>query len=418
MKSPLHAVRPQSSKQNQANVDMNGSDSSQSIGSLPQCFHHVELQSQGARLLASTLSKVLGLRVVAALRTEHGTSYCLQSRQAMIVCSSPMKERCDFSDLKESEFHSGIARTDGVSVRAIGMSVSDIAATREHLSAGLKDNAGEVMRPRGTAIIDVSMPNTIGPISLRFVGSELYPVSNVPSGMSRAFPGFELLREGFTTAPSVPGGIIGIDHIAVNVKRVPEVCERLKQLTGWTFFRVFEEDILQRPLNAITIQSPTTEGLLTIVQPTNSSSIFEQTLRANGGTCVHHIALRCANVLHFADYMFARGLWDIMPAPSSEIYRSIKSIALEFLDEEEFRKLQRYGMLLDFENDCALIQVFLPYLGDVPGVFFELIGRVPRRGTHVQRPPAPGCGGFGNRNVTELYDCLIRAVNQWPGGDP
>jgi 4-hydroxyphenylpyruvate dioxygenase len=382
-----------------------------------QFFHHIELQSHDARLLASTLSKILGMRVVAALSTEQGISYCLQSQQAVIVCTSHVKEKRALSDINaQSEFHSGITRTDGISVRAIGMSVIDIAATRKYLSDVLQDEKSEVMRVMEHGIIDVSMPQTTGRIGLRFVASERCPVANSPSGMPRGIPGFELSPEALTPAPSVPGGIIGIDHIAINVKSVPSICERLIQVTGWTFFRAFDESILRRPLNAITLQSQTAEGLLTIVQPTSASSIFDHTLRANGGTCVHHIALRCENILQFADFMFTRGLWETMPAPSPEYYREIRPIALDFVDDGEFRKLQRYGMLLDFENDCALIQVFLPYLGDVPGVFFELIGRVPRRGARLEGPPAPGCGGFGDRNVTELYDCLVRAVDQWPGG--
>jgi 4-hydroxyphenylpyruvate dioxygenase len=379
-------------------------------------FHHVELQSQGARVLASMLSKMLGMPVVATLRSERGVSYCLQSQQAIIVCTSPIDRSCRLVATSEKPgFHATMRPTHGIRVRAIGMNVADIGATRAHLADLLNDADGETLTASEDHLQDVSLPRALGDIGLRFVESELHSVAHVPSGIPRGIPGFPRWQEPFMASPAIAGGIVGIDHIAINVPNVRDVCDRLMPLTGWTFFRQFDEDTLHRPLAATTIQSATKEGLLTIVQPTSASSIFEHTLRAHGGSCVHHIALRCENVLRFAESMSARGLWETMPAPPSQYYREIKSFALDFLSEPEFEQLQRFGMLLDFEKDCGLIQVFLPYLGDVPGVFFELIGRVARRGERSCVPPAPGCGGFGDRNVTELYDCLLRGVDQWPG---
>ena len=382
----------------------------------PRFFHHVELQSGDARLLASQLSRALGMRVIGALRTERGTSYCLQSQQAIIVCTSALERPCALLDTKPSaDFHAGIARSKDVGVRAIGLCVPSIADVSDRLSAVLCADRDETMTPRTHRMVDVSLPHTLGGMGLRFTEAELAHADGIPSGIARGVGGFDLLDANATTRPGAPGGVIGIDHVAINVKEVPEVCARLQAITGWTFFRAFKEEVLHRPLTATTIQSETAEGLLTIVQPTADDSIFAHALAAAGGASVHHIALRCEDILQLADYLFARGMWETMPPPAPDYYREVEPLASEFMSDEAFSKLRRYGMLLDFQDDCALVQVFLPYLGDVPGVFFELIGRLPRRGAHSNRRPAPGCGGFGDRNVTELYDCLLRAVNQWPG---
>src|SRR5687767_2644222 len=103
----------------------------------PQFFHHVELQSQSARFLATTLSTMLSMPVVGALRTARGTSYCLQSQQAMIICTAPSVSLhyAEAADPDFDHFHDGLARSDLVNVRAIGLHVDDIEAADTRLRA-------------------------------------------------------------------------------------------------------------------------------------------------------------------------------------------------------------------------------------------------------------------------------------------
>jgi 4-hydroxyphenylpyruvate dioxygenase len=382
----------------------------------PQFFHHVELQSQSARLLATTLSAMLSMPVVGALRTARGTSYCLQSQQAMIICTAPSVSLRDSEpqDTVFDHFHDGLARSDLLHVRAIGLHVHDIDTADMRLRSLLLEDQNETIGERRHDMMEVRMPAMLKQIGLRFLSSELAPGPGLLSGVQNGLAGFSRGKDASTSGPAAPGGIVSIDHIAINVNDARTVSERIKEVLEWHFFREFKEDILQRPLSALTLSSDTAEGLLTFVQPTRKKSVFADTLTANGGACVHHIALNCENILQFADHMAGRGLWETMPAPDENYYRELKPIALAFLDEDEFEKLQRYGMLLDAGEDCALIQVFLPYLNDMPGIFIELIGRIPRRGSVTSQATAPGCGGFGDHNVTHLYDCMVKAVTQDP----
>src|SRR5262249_48605286 len=154
----------------------------------------------------------------------------------------------------------------------------DAAAARAHLAGVLNENDDEqlaVAEDTDDKVLNVALPGALGGIGLRFVEAELHPAEHVPSGIPRALPGFSLAPGPLATTPCVPGGVVSIDHAAVNVNDVPSVRDRLARVTGWRFFRRFDQDSLQRPLSATTIQSPTTEGLLTIVQPTHKSSIFE-----------------------------------------------------------------------------------------------------------------------------------------------
>lgn len=380
-------------------------------------FHHVEFQCSHARLLATVLSNTLGMPLVSTLRTEEGVSYCLQSQQAMIICSAPANKRKNGAAAAVNSFHAGLKSTENIHVRAIGLNVTDLDEAYSHLSETLQQDGTESLQRHPSGAMDVSLPNVLGRLSLRFLASDVYPSPSFVSGIPSGMPGFtpcaaEEMKTQLTTF--APGGITSIDHIAVNVSNVNQASQRLRTLTAWAPFRVFEEEALHRPLSAVTLSSVSHEGLMTIVQPTNKSSIFEHALQANGGVYVHHIALRCADILQLAAFLSERGTWQSMPPPAANYYEEIRPMALDFLTPDAFDKLQHYGMLLDFEEDCALVQVFFPYLDDVPGVFFELISRVPRLNQAAPQTPAAGCGGFGDRNVRQLYDCLVKGTHQLP----
>ncbi len=381
-------------------------------------FHYVEFESSHARLLTSTLSHALGMPIVGTLNTEHGVSYCLQSQQAMIICSSPKTHKnADAPFNTSNDFHAGLKNTQHIRVSAIGIQVADPEYAHAHLSSTVQADQGESLQVYPSGLMDLKLPNLLGHLRLRFLHSKLHAAPHCTSGIPYGIQGFTpcTSEDGTAQAPAfLPGGISSIDHVAINVRNVNAVCERLQALTTWTPFRVFDEAILHRPLGALTLSSQTQEGLLTIVQATKRSSIFEHALQDNGGPYVHHIALRCDDIFQLADALSAHGAWKSMPPPAANYYNDIRSTALQFLPPAKFDKLQHYGMLLDFEDNCALVQVFLPYLDDVPGVFFELISRVPRLDQPVQQIPAAGCGGFGDRNVAQLYDCLIRGVGQLP----
>ncbi len=384
-------------------------------------FHHVEFQCSHARLLATVLSNTLGMPLVSTLKTALGISYCLQSQQAMIICSAPATNKKNEDATEANSFHRGLKSTKNIHVRAIGFNVADPDEAYSHLSGALQHEGTESLQRHSSGAMDVSLPNALGQLSLRFLASDVYESPSFSSGIPRGMPGFipcasaEVSEEvNAQTMAFAPGGITSIDHIAVNVKNVSQVSQRLRALTAWAPFRIFDEQAIHRPLSAITLSSESCEGLMTLVQPTNKNSIFEQALQANGGVYVHHIALRCEDILQLADFLSERGTWQSMPSPAASYYEKIRPIALDFLTPDAFDKLQRYGMLLDFEEDCALVQVFFPYLDDIPGVFFELISRVPRLNQAAHHIPAAGCGGFGDRNVAQLYDCLIRGVHQLP----
>ena len=380
---------------------------------VPRFVHHVEIQTQDARLLASVLAMSMGMRVVAQARTSRGVSYALQSGQAVIVCTAPLPAEAGLDAIGDAAgFHAELTPASITRVRAIGLQVDNpsILAAR---AADLVDGTFVTAPNEYPAGVGLGLPGLLGDIMLRLLDGPRSALDGMPSGVPQAIPGFEPLVPA-AGAVAMPGGVIGIDHVAVTVPDVPSVSGQLSGLLGWEHFRTFEEDELRRPLSAVTLASPTAEGLLTFVQPTRKDSVFQRALDANGGVSVHHIALRCTDIVKLVDNLARAGRWTCMPSPPDAYYDDLRDVALDYVDEHEFDVIRRNGLLLDPCGECALVQVFLPYLGDGPGVFFELIGRVQRRGERTQTAPPPGCGGFGDGNVTRLYDCLVQGIDEPP----
>ena len=364
------------------------------------------------RLLASALSQALGLQPVARNVVNGRESIYLQSGQAVVICSANRR------DAWSNSSSDGVGEGErSVRVGSLGFQVDDLNAAAAHLAAKLHSEgfAPPVIEPDGT--LKVCLPSHLGPLELRFLRSKMTPSDILPSGTPCPTFCHDSMGEATQIVRTPVSGVIGIDHVAINVGDVPRVSGTLRTLTEWVPFRKFTEEALLRPLTALTLGSATAEGLLTVVQPTTADSIFQKTLEANGGASVHHIALRYRNLLNFAGTLEAKGVWRTMPPPDNEYYRSIQSLAKDFMDDRSFEMMKRYGMLLDFEGDCAIIQVFLPCIDIKLGVFFELIERLHRLddSEHVAEPlPLPGCGGFGDLNVRHLYDCLVQGVLQAP----
>ena len=383
-------------------------------------FHHVEIQTPCSFVLAQFLSLNLGMEIVGVLRTSKGSTHALRSGQAMILCTSPTPEQAAYltPQADDTEFHSDIKVTAlPTTVRAIAFHTDSLQHVQHEFEKQADSSSQIQLLNRNKNVLDIDWHDMMGNTYLRFVEQDTHNSSSAhPSGTPEHLHGFKSVKQNKCLMNR--GGVVGIDHIAVAVPNVNIVHEQMNRLLAWDLFRVFSEDILERPLSAVTLSSASREGLLTLTQPTAAHSVVGDFLRCNQGIGVHHIALRCGDLLQFAQHMSDCNLWNPMPSPSTAYYESIETQALHFLTQQEFATLQRLGMLFDGnDEECGLIQVFLPYLNrNIPSVFFELAGRVRKRVTHDSvdqvHTVTAGCGGFGDNNVTHLYDCMVKCIHQ------
>lgn len=113
----------------------------------------------------------------------------------------------------------------------------------------------------------------------------------------------------------------------------------------------------------------------------------------NGGAGVQHIALRSNDIISSVSNLRARGL-EFMKAPASyyghlkENLKKSKVVIKEDLDV-----LQQHNILVDYDDNGYLLQIFARPLQDRPTLFIEII----QRNNH---------DGFGAGNFKSLFEAI------------
>jgi 4-hydroxyphenylpyruvate dioxygenase len=156
--------------------------------------------------------------------------------------------------------------------------------------------------------------------------------------------------------------------------------------------------------------------LLPVNEPTfgtRRKSQIQTYLEQNCGSGVQHIALKTNDIIATMKEMKSRshiGGLEFMPAPDAGYYSRIPNrIGEGILSPELMQQIQELGLLVDKDDQGTLIQVFTKPLGDRPTAFIEVIQRVgcdidPVTKAKVEQ--APGCGGFGKGNFSELFKSI------------
>ena len=114
----------------------------------------------------------------------------------------------------------------------------------------------------------------------------------------------------------------------------------------------------------------------------------------NGAGC-QHIALRTDNIIDTVDSLLKRGV-KFLSVPDT-YYEDIR-VRLERVGTqvaEDLDTLQRYNILIDFDEGGYLLQIFTKHVGDRPTVFLEIIQR-------------NNFDGFGAGNFKSLFEAFER----------
>jgi 4-hydroxyphenylpyruvate dioxygenase len=122
-------------------------------------------------------------------------------------------------------------------------------------------------------------------------------------------------------------------------------------------------------------------------------SQIDEFLEFYGGAGVQHIALATGDIVATIEHMSAAGV-EFLSTPDSyyedpELRERIGQVRLPI------EELQRYGILVDRDEDGYLLQIFTKPISDRPTVFFELIER-------------HGSLGFGKGNFKALFEAIER----------
>lgn len=113
-----------------------------------------------------------------------------------------------------------------------------------------------------------------------------------------------------------------------------------------------------------------------------------------GGAGVQHIAMRTENIIETVERMRARGVEFLEKIPDTyydHLRTGLANVGLEVT--EDINTLQKYKILVDYDDKGYLLQIFTKPVEDRPTFFLEII----QRRNHQ---------GFGAGNFKALFEAI------------
>ncbi|PSC69061.1 4-hydroxyphenylpyruvate dioxygenase [Micractinium conductrix] len=394
-------------------------------------FHHVELWCGDATTTSCRFGYGLGLGLVAksdqSTGNHHYASYVMQSGDLVMAFTAPLSIKADKSqsmppvEYNQEEAYAFL-KAHGMAVRAFGILVDDAAeAYRISTSRG-----GVGVRPPVTCAdaatgtsLTFSEIKLYGDCVLRFVSGD-YEGAYIP--------GYTVVAD----APQVSYGLQRIDHAVGNVPELIPQVEYMAKCLGWHEFAEFTSDdvgTVDSGLNSMVMANNNEMILLPVNEPTvgtKRKSQIQTYLEQNEGAGLQHMALKTNDIVATMKEMRARshlGGFDFMPPPSADYYRKLPEKVGDKLTAQQYKAVEELGLLVDFDGQGVLLQIFTKPLGDRPTVFFEIIERLcsvtdkpspaeetasPRSRRAAVPDEVGGCGGFGKGNFSELFKSIER----------
>lgn len=144
-------------------------------------------------------------------------------------------------------------------------------------------------------------------------------------------------------------------------------------------------------------------------------SQIEEYIDFYGGAGVQHIALRTEDIVRDVTNLKERGI-EFIKVPET-YYEQMKSrlqkAGLQI--SQDFEKLKELGILIDFDENGYLLQLFTKHLMDRPTVFIEIIYRnnfsgkwFPDNLNANSKKIVLTLAGFGAGNFKSLFEAIER----------
>ncbi|KAM6970502.1 4-hydroxyphenylpyruvate dioxygenase [Aplochiton taeniatus] len=197
-----------------------------------------------------------------------------------------------------------------------------------------------------------------------------------------------------------PGGLSFIDHVVGNQaddKMVP-VSEWYEKCLMFHRFWSIDDKQIHTQYSALrsivvtnyeeTIKMPINEPA-----PGKKKSQIQEYVDYYGGAGVQHIALNTSNIIQAIVNLRARGM-EFLAAPDTyydSLRENLKTAKIKV--KEDLNRLQELKILVDFDDNGYLLQIFTKPVQDRPTLFLEVI----QRNNHW---------GFGAGNFKSLFEAI------------
>jgi len=214
-------------------------------------------------------------------------------------------------------------------------------------------------------------------------------------------PGYKAAKMKDCLLPLMPDpGILQIDHVVGNQPDLTMEDAVKWYETNLMFHRFWSVDDEQLHTNYSALRSIVVANWEeTIKMPINEpapgmrKSQIQEYVDYYGSAGVQHIALRTENIVHAISALRYRGMefLDIPDTYYNELRKRLKKSKVKVTEDVDI--LQKLKILIDYDDDGYLLQIFSKPVQDRPTVFIEII----QRNNHQ---------GFGAGNFKALFECI------------
>ncbi len=213
-------------------------------------------------------------------------------------------------------------------------------------------------------------------------------------------PGYKKWESNYNPAPV---GLKYVDHMVGNVgwNQMNVWVKWFEDVMGFVNFLSFDDKQITTEYSAL-MSKVMSNGNGRIKFPINEPaegkkrSQIEEYLDFYEGEGVQHIAVATDDILKTVTEMRARGV-EFLSAPPQAYYDMAPERLAKFNHklQEDVRKLQSLGIMIDADEEGYLLQIFTKPVEDRPTLFYEIIQRM-------------GAKGFGAGNFKALFESIER----------
>jgi 4-hydroxyphenylpyruvate dioxygenase len=356
-------------------------------------FDHVEWWVGNAKQAASFYCARLGFEPMAYMGLETG------SRQ--VACHVVKQKDTIFVFKSAYEPDSEITKIMGAHMVRHGDGVKDVAFTVEDL-----DGIMEKCQEKGVKIVRDIWEESDAGGKVRFATVQTYGDTTHTFVERKGYEGLFLpgykapLNEDLLLKSLPKTGIYFVDHVVGNQ---PDL--QMEDAAAWyernlLFHRFWSVDDTQMHTDYSALRSivmanyeETIKMPLNEPAPGKKKSQIQEYVDYYGSAGVQHIALRSFDIIASIENLRARGMV-FLNIPDSYYDHLRKRLAKSPVKvKEDLDKLQKLKILVDYDDNGYLLQIFTKPLQDRPTVFIEIIQR------HNHQ-------GFGAGNFKALFECI------------
>ena len=344
---------------------------------------HVEIWAGNARQAAHYYRSAFGFNVVAYAGPETGvrdrSSYVLEQGRVRLVVTAPLQPDGEVAE------H---VRLHGDGVKAIALATHDAAAAH---AAALARGARSLREP--TTVEDAH--GVIRYATIATFGDTVHHLVERDEYAGPHWPGYR--------AETRSGGGVGLHHIDHAVGNVPvgemePTVQWYAGVMGFNVFQEFDENDIATQYSALrskVTRDPESMVTFPINEPAKGlkASQIQEYLDYYHGSGVQHIALHTDDIVATVASMRDRGV-EFLQTPDS-YYETMAPRARAEGVTEDLDRLRDLRVLVDFDENGYLLQIFTRPVGDRPTLFYEVIQR-------------KGCKGFGKGNFKALFEAIER----------